>query len=78
MKTDLSLDPDLNADETEELVNLARKHGFHKVASKLLGEDVEDEEEDNAFDDCGSRLPSQHSRKAVFETLRNMGVSWGE
>lgn len=75
---DNTLNPDLNANETEELVAIARKLGFNKVADRLLGDDVEDDEEETAFDDGGSRLPSQHSRRAVFETLRGMGVSWGE
>ena len=75
---DNTIDPDLNSSETEELVAIARKFGFDKVASRLLGEEVEEEEEETSFDDCGSRLPSQHSRRAVYDTLKNMGVEWGE
>lgn len=76
--SDSTLSPDLNSSETEELVTIARKFGFDKVANKLLGEEVEEETDDNAFDDCGSRLPSQHSRSAVYDTLRSMGVEWND
>ena len=70
----MSKNLNINQEETEELVALARSLGFDKVASKLLGEDVEEDEENEAYDDCGSKLPSQHSRSAVFDTLRSMGV----
>jgi len=72
----MSKNLNINQKETEELVAIARSLGFDKVASKLLGEDVEEEEENEAYDDCGSKLPSQHSRSAVFDTLKSMGVEW--
>lgn len=75
---DNALSPDLHSSETEELVAIARKFGFDKVANKLLGEEDEEETEETSFDDGGSRLPSQHSRRAVYDTLRSMGVEWGE
>lgn len=74
----MSKNLNINQEETEELVALARSLGFDKVASKLLGEDVEEDEENEAYDDCGSKLPSQHSRSAVFDTLRSMGVDWND
>lgn len=70
---DNTLSPDLNSSETEELVTIARKLGFDKVANKLLGEEVEEEENEFDFSDGGSILPSQHSLRAVYETLRSMG-----
>jgi hypothetical protein len=72
----MSKNLNINQEETEELVAIARSLGFDKVASKLLGEDVEEEEEIESYDDCGSKLPSQHSRSAVFDTLKSMGVEW--
>ena len=74
----MSKNLNINQEETEELVAIARSLGFDKVASKLLGEDVEEDEENEAYDDCGSKLPSQHSRSAVFDTLRSMGVDWND
>ncbi len=75
---DASLNPDLNVSETEELVAIARKFGFDKVASKLLGEETEEEENETEFEETGTRLPSQHSRRAVHDTLRSMGVEWAD
>jgi hypothetical protein len=72
----MSKNLNINQEETEELVAIARSLGFDKVASKLLGEDVEEEEEIESYDDCGSKLPSQHSHSAVFDTLKSMGVEW--
>jgi len=74
----MSKNLNINPEETEELVALARSLGFDKVAAKLLGEDVEEEEEIESFDDGGSKLPSQHSRSAVFDTLKSMGVDWND
>ena len=74
----MSKNLDISAEETEELVAIARSLGFDKVASKLLGEIVEEDEESDAYDDCGSKLPSQHSRRAVFDTIRSMGVEWND
>jgi hypothetical protein len=74
----MSKNLNISAEETEELVAIARSLGFDKVASKLLGEVVEEDEEIEAYDDCGSKLPSQHSRGAVFETLKSMGVDWND
>jgi hypothetical protein len=70
----MSKNLNISVEETEELVSIARSLGFDKVASKLLGEDVEEDEENEAYNDTGSVLPSQHSRSAVFDTLRSMGV----
>ena len=70
----MSKNLNISAEETEELVTIARSLGFDKVASKLLGEDVEEDEENEAYNDTGSVLPSQHSRRAVYDTLRSMGV----
>ena len=75
---DASLNPDLHSDETEELVSIARKFGFDKVAAKLLGEETEEEENETEFEETGTRLPSQHSRRAVYDTLRSMGVEWAD
>lgn len=49
------------------------KHG-------MIGEAPEtDESDDDEFDLVSSRrLPSQHSRRAIGETLRWMGCGWGE
>ncbi len=71
------LDPDIQTSETEELVKIANNFGLHKIAKNLLREE-EDEEEETLpeFEECGTRLPSQHSRSAVWGTLRGMGVSW--
>jgi len=72
------LDPDINTSETEELVKIANKCGLHKIAKNLLREEEDEEEEEtlSPFEECGTRLPSQHSRSAVWGTLRGMGVSW--
>lgn len=75
---DASLNPDLRPDDTEELVAIARKFGFDKVAAKLLGEETDDEESEMEFEETGTRLPSQHSRRAVHDTLRSMGVEWND
>lgn len=75
---DSTLNPDLSPAETEEYVEIARRLGLHKVAARLLGEDDEDEETETEFDDNGTRLPSMHSRSAVNETLRSMGVEWSD
>jgi len=74
---DNSFNPENNPEETEELVAIARKFGFDKVASKLLGEDVEDDTEDEFSEESG-KLPSQHSFKAVNDTLKGMGIEWGD
>ena len=75
----MSKNLNINPEETEELVAIARSLGFDKVASKLLGEDVEEDVEENeAYNDSGSVLPSQHSRRAVFDTIRSMGVEWND
>lgn len=74
----MSKNLDISVEETEELVTIARSLGFDKVASKLLGEDVEEDEENEAYNDTGSVLPSQHSRRAVFDTIRSMGVEWND
>jgi hypothetical protein len=76
MRTDTTLDADLN--ENTELVTIARKFGFEKVVSKLIGDDAEEEENEMVFEETGSRLPSHHSSRAVFDTLKSMGVHWGE
>ena len=65
-------------DETEELVEIARRHGFHKVVDKLLGNDDEDDDEDGHEVDSleSSHLPSRQSRGAICDTLRWMGCAW--
>jgi hypothetical protein len=78
MRTDTTLDADLNENENTELVTIARKFGFEKVVSKLIGDDAEEEENEMVFEETGTRLPSHHSSRAVFDTLKSMGVHWGE
>ncbi len=67
-----------NEQEAQELSKLARNLGLNKIADKIVGVDDEDEEQEEFDALSHHRPPSASGFRAVSQTMRWMGASWGD
>jgi hypothetical protein len=75
MKKDIAA----NEEEARELTKLARNLGLGKIADKISGISEDEDEEEREFDALSHhRPPSASGYRAVTQTMKWMGASWGD